>query len=521
MSGQKRFTKAPKGVTKRGGQASEQGIESKLRYQGQLSIIDAGVLLALTLIGWFFGIHWLQKLIPTAAPMNPLLMFALALAQVSAWLQRKGRPEGRLRTAMVYGSALTVAAIGLIKLADYALGMQMCPDDLLFASQISEGGDAGAHISAFNAVCLLLLGWILLTIDSGPPERVLLHVQVLLGVPLLSMLAFSMVSFLYHAIIGDGSANHNSDSSYTLSTWLCINFIVAGLFMSRPNAGQMRIISAPTYAGFTARIMYPVSFGTPIILGLFYALALREGWYSAETAFAVFIIEFAWIILSITVLNAIRLHRVDLERQKTLDELHVRILRDEKAARLRESLVQTEDIARAVAGNQRDATQALLAYLARRTGIPQMCLLSIAEESDVPQLEVLASYAYGDIQQNERKIAFGEGLAGQCAAESRTILVDEVPENYFRIRAASVELLPKQLLFIPLIVNGELVGVLEAALLHPLTEDVQEYLNKAVNVIAFAIYRLRQEQRVQTLLRQIDRLDAPSDLPEMMVFPQG
>jgi GAF domain-containing protein len=71
-----------------------------------------------------------------------------------------------------------------------------------------------------------------------------------------------------------------------------------------------------------------------------------------------------------------------------------------------------------------------------------------------------------------------------------------------------VELTPRRLLFIPLVVNGELVGVLEAALLQPLVPEVQEFMDKAINIVAFAIYRLRQEQRVQTLLSEVGRLDS-------------
>jgi hypothetical protein len=485
---------------------AEHAIASRLRRYGTLAMVAGGVLLTLILLGWALGIPWLQKIVPGTVPVNPLLMVALGLANVSAWLQRQSKPRRRGRAALVYGFAAAAAVVGVLKLVDYGLGTHLCADDLLFASRLAENGGAGEYIPGFDAACLVLLSCLLLTIDIGRPERTLLHVQVLLGLPLLGALMFAFVAFFFHVIVGTTVKSFD----FTVSAWMAMSSTLVGLLMSRPDAGQARVFSAPTYSGFVARVMYPLAFWTPVVVGVLYAFALRGGWYPPGAAFAVMVMQFTLVVLGITVLNAIRLHRMDTQRQKTLDELHVGLLRDEQARRMNESLIQTEALARSMASNQLNATHTLLAYLARRTGIPQLCLFCLVDENgDAPQLELLASYAYGELHPNERRVAFGEGLAGQCAAERRTVMVDRVPEAYFKIRATSVELVPRHLLLIPLTVNGELVGVLEAALLQPLAPEMQSYLDKAVDIVAYAIYRLRQEQRVQALLRGVGRMGAP------------
>jgi hypothetical protein len=498
---------AAEGTARRRTEAAEHAIASRLRRYGALATVVGGVLLILILLGWVLGVPWLQKIVPGTAPVNPLLMAALGLVNVSAWLQQQDKPRRKRRAALVYGFAAAAAAVGALKLIDYGFGTHLCADDLLFASRLAENGGAGEHISKFDAVCLVLLGCLSLMIDIGRPERTLLHVQVLLGLPLLGIFMFAFVAFFFHVIVGTTVKNFD----FTVSAWMAMSSIVVGLLMSRPDAGQARVFSAPTYSGFVARVMYPLAFWTPAVVGLLYAFALRGGWYPPAAAFAAMVMQFTLIVLGITVLNAIRLHRMDTQRQKTLDELHVGLLRDEQARRMNESLIQTEALARSMASNQLNATHTLLAYLARRTGIPQLCLFCLVDENgDAPQLEVLANYAYGEMHLNERRrVAFGEGLAGQCAAERRTVMVDRVPEAYFKIRATSVELVPRHLLLIPLTVNEEFVGVLEAALLQPLAPEMQAYLDKAVDIVAYAIYRLRQEQRVQALLRGVGRMGAP------------
>jgi hypothetical protein len=510
MSEKRRFTVPQQSAERIFFAAPDEDTRSMLRRHGRRAFVYSAVLLAATLVGWIDGIPALQRLlVPGGAPMNPLMMLALMSAAVSGWLQFRGKPAGTRRATVAYGLAVLVALIGVLKLLDYATGTRVCPDDVLFTAAMSETPGSAARISLPSAIALAMLGAFLLMVDWGRPERTVMHVHVLLAVPLVTLLMFCLLASFYQIVLNHESSNGSDQAVIpSVSTWLTMMFINAGVVLSRPDDGQMRILSAPTYTGFTSRVMYPVAFNTPSVLGLIYVLALHGNWYSRDFLFAILVVAFGLGIIVITIVNAMRLQMLETERETTWEELNARLQRDARAARLHESLIRTETLARSVAGNQHDATHTLLAYLARQTGISQLCLFCIAEDSDVPQLEVLASYAYGDLQQNQRRVTFGEGAAGQCAAEGRTIVVDQVPEDYFRIRSATVELTPRRLLFIPLAVNGELVGVLEAALLQPLVLEVQEFLDKAVNIVAFAIYRLRQEQRVQTLLSEVGRLDS-------------
>ncbi|MBW2330704.1 MAG: response regulator [Deltaproteobacteria bacterium] len=82
----------------------------------------------------------------------------------------------------------------------------------------------------------------------------------------------------------------------------------------------------------------------------------------------------------------------------------------------------------------------------------------------------------------------GNGLPGQAAAAKKTILVEDVPEEYFRISAGSFEGAPKNVICIPIVFRDQLMGVLELGVIRGLAERDLEFLNVIASQLGVGIH---------------------------------
>lgn len=64
---------------------------------------------------------------------------------------------------------------------------------------------------------------------------------------------------------------------------------------------------------------------------------------------------------------------------------------------------------------------------------------------------------------SDREVAFGDGLAGQCAIDQKPILITNLPAGYIHIASGSGSATPACIMLRPLIQNKKIVGVVELA----------------------------------------------------------
>jgi hypothetical protein len=88
----------------------------------------------------------------------------------------------------------------------------------------------------------------------------------------------------------------------------------------------------------------------------------------------------------------------------------------------------------------------------------------ILEADDTSVLQLAGSYAC--TQELPQTIALGEGLLGQCAVERRSQLVHTAPEGFAAIRSGLGESEPVAMLIAPLLLNEQVLGVVEVALME-------------------------------------------------------
>ncbi len=120
--------------------------------------------------------------------------------------------------------------------------------------------------------------------------------------------------------------------------------------------------------------------------------------------------------------------------------------------------------------------------------------------NDEGLLQLHGGYALMDFTKKE--LLVGEGIAGQCAASSKIILVNDiVPEDYILTTVAG-RVKAKSVMAVPLIFNKEVRGVIELSSMETYTDRHQAYLELFAASTSIAINTAQNRQRVQNLLKE-------------------
>jgi PAS domain S-box-containing protein len=124
------------------------------------------------------------------------------------------------------------------------------------------------------------------------------------------------------------------------------------------------------------------------------------------------------------------------------------------------------------------------------------------EERNV--LVITASYAYNRKKYLNQEFKIGQGLVGACAYEMDFVYRTEIPEDYVSISSGLLgDSKPRTLLFIPLITDEKLQGVIEFASLDEKIPKLSiQFLLELGEIIARTIYNLKINQKTELLLRE-------------------
>ncbi|MFD5830836.1 ATP-binding protein, partial [Lentzea sp. NPDC060358] len=133
----------------------------------------------------------------------------------------------------------------------------------------------------------------------------------------------------------------------------------------------------------------------------------------------------------------------------------------------------------------------------------------IQEDDDAKQsLELTASYGFRLDTARMTRVAMGETLVGQSALEKKTILVTEVPGGYLTVSSALGESAPVNLVILPVLFQGETLGVIELASLNEFTEVHLDLLDQLKEAIGVNVNTMLANSRTDLLLVESQRLTA-------------
>ncbi|GAB2891068.1 HAMP domain-containing protein [Streptomyces deserti] len=133
----------------------------------------------------------------------------------------------------------------------------------------------------------------------------------------------------------------------------------------------------------------------------------------------------------------------------------------------------------------------------------------LAEDGDDgPELRLVGSYGYPDDSSRPTRIAFGRTLVGQAARSRRTITVDELPPGYVTISSGLGQVVPTALVLLPIVVEGQVLGVIELASVTPFTQIHQDFLAQLMETIGVNLNTIVANARTDELLVESQRLTA-------------
>ena len=126
-------------------------------------------------------------------------------------------------------------------------------------------------------------------------------------------------------------------------------------------------------------------------------------------------------------------------------------------------------------------------------------------EDDQYELRMLGSYGYslGSMPTTFRP---GEGLIGTAAMEKRTILVENAPSGYLKISSGLGEAPPAQVIVLPVLFEGTVLGVIELASFTPFTHIQKDFLNQIAEMIATSVNTISVNTKTESLLAQSQEL---------------
>ncbi|CAM3635622.1 MULTISPECIES: response regulator [Saccharibacillus] len=132
--------------------------------------------------------------------------------------------------------------------------------------------------------------------------------------------------------------------------------------------------------------------------------------------------------------------------------------------------------------------------------------LYLAGTDNPNELKRYGSYAFSSEPRAKSSFAIGEGLLGQSAADRRTILLDEPPQQYIEIGSALGESASTQILIHPIVAEEELIGVFEIASLTPFNPLQLQLLDQLLANLGVILNNINGRLRVEELLRESQAL---------------
>ncbi|GAB2720647.1 HAMP domain-containing protein [Streptomyces bullii] len=128
-----------------------------------------------------------------------------------------------------------------------------------------------------------------------------------------------------------------------------------------------------------------------------------------------------------------------------------------------------------------------------------------AADDDQYELRMLGSYGYsmGSMPTSFRP---GEALIGTAAMEKRTILVENAPSGYLKISSGLGEAPPAQVIVLPVLFEGKVLGVIELASFTPFTQIQKDFLNQIAEMIATSVNTISVNTKTERLLAQSQEL---------------
>jgi signal transduction histidine kinase len=460
---------------------------ASLEWLPALARVASGFVIGLgsaVLLGWVLGIRSLILLLPTMVAMNPVTALLIILLGGALWRFSRGQPVDGWR--FVLGSLVALA--GVMKLADYVVGLPFHIDHVLFSGKMTLNGPyPPSEMSPNTAMCFFLCGTALVGSEVRTRRGLCPAQQMVLIAGLICLLA--LVGYSYRALLlyQVGTAIPMSlDAALALAAF-CLGFLAA-----RPNRGVMNLLTSLTTGGAMARRLLPMALLVPWGLGALLLLGERGGYYAPESVASIFAIASIIIFTGLLWWNAKLLYRADMERARSERRMAVQ----HNATRL---LADSSNLA--------EVAPRILQVVCESLGWPAGGVWMVADQCQTIHCsymwhapsEALAAFAGAC---RERALPQGTGVPGRVWATGQPVLeTNQAALNDAGLPAGVLAAAGVCAAFgFPIRLGGDIFGVME--FLSRTREPPEEMLVEVLNGVGSQIGQFIERTRAEEQLRQ-------------------
>ena len=135
-------------------------------------------------------------------------------------------------------------------------------------------------------------------------------------------------------------------------------------------------------------------------------------------------------------------------------------------------------------------------------------VIYLVENEERPSLKLLSAYADHGMDGHPDRLAMGQGLIGQCAADGRRMLISDMPENVVPIGSGLFKALPKNDIVLPVLFEGQVKAVIELASVSAFTSLQISFLDQLTASIGIVLNSIEATMQTEGLLTQSQKLAA-------------
>src|SRR5205085_10151151 len=105
-----------------------------------------------------------------------------------------------------------------------------------------------------------------------------------------------------------------------------------------------------------------------------------------------------------------------------------------------------------------------------------------------------------------QRLRMGEGLAGQCAVDKRSMLISDLTERAVPVRSALFQLTPRDVIVLPVLFEDQVKAVIELASLKDFTISHLAFLEQLTASIGIVLNSIEATMQTEGLLKQSQQL---------------
>jgi HAMP domain-containing protein/signal transduction histidine kinase/CheY-like chemotaxis protein len=128
------------------------------------------------------------------------------------------------------------------------------------------------------------------------------------------------------------------------------------------------------------------------------------------------------------------------------------------------------------------------------------------DAEETPHLKMLASYANVRAEGYPHRLELGRGFIGQCAADKRRILINDVPSDTIPVGGTALQALPRAVVVFPVLFEDQVKAVLMLASLNEFAPAHLAFLEQLTASIGIVLNSIEATMQTESLLKQSQQL---------------